>query len=61
MSESQNREDEPVDGTSSREIPSNRYSDLLGYFPAEIFEGFEEFVRRSRERSKNRRVPPPWW
>ena len=58
MSESQNQRDESVDGTSSREISSNRYSDLLGYFPAEIF---EEFVRRSRERSKNRREPPPWW
>jgi hypothetical protein len=42
-------------------VPSNRYSDLFGLWPPELFEGFEEFVKRSRARSANRRGAPSWW
>ncbi len=60
MTEIQN---EPTERSTlpSFEVPSNKYADIFGLWPAELFEGFEEFVRRSRERSADRREPPPWW
>ena len=70
MTESMNREgvsavacseEEAVTQPLSLESRSTQYSDLLGLFPAELFEGLEEFVRRSRERSRHRREPPSWW
>jgi hypothetical protein len=42
-------------------IPSNEYSDLFGLWPPELFDGFEEFVRESRQQSGFGREPPPWW
>ena len=45
----------------SFDIPSNKYSDIFGLWPPELFDGFEEFVKESRERSAERREPPPWW
>ena len=45
----------------SLDVPSNRYSDIFGLFPSELFDGFEEFVRESRRQSGFGREPPPWW
>ncbi len=54
-------EDPPGANSPSFDIPSNKYSDIFGLWPPEIWEGFEEFVKESRERSAERREPPPWW
>lgn len=55
-------EDPPISTTApSFDIPSNKYSDIFGLWPPELFEGFEEFVKESRERSAERREPPSWW
>jgi hypothetical protein len=53
--------DASVTASPSLAIPSNKYSDLFGLFPPELFDGFEEFVRESRLKSANVREPPPWW
>jgi hypothetical protein len=45
----------------SFDIPSNKYSDIFGLWPPELFEGFEEFVKESRTESGFGREPPPWW
>ena len=38
----------------------HRYGDLLGQWPGDINDGFEEWVRE--ERNKHfLREPPPWW
>jgi hypothetical protein len=55
-------ENTPGGGTPpSFDIPSNKYSDIFGLWPPELFDGFEEFVKECRERSNERREPPPWW
>ena len=56
-----NAEDTPGVPAPSFDIPSNKYSDIFGLWPPELFDGFEEFVKESRERSNERREPPPWW
>ena len=55
------RNDSPDSDLPSFNTPSNKYADIFGLWPPELFEGFEEFVRKSRERSADRREPPPWW
>jgi hypothetical protein len=45
----------------SFDIPSNKYADIFGLWPPELFDGFEEFVKQRRQRSAERREPPPWW
>jgi hypothetical protein len=57
----ENTEDTPSGPAPSFDIPSNKYSDIFGLWPPELFDGFEEFVKESRERSADRREPPPWW
>lgn len=47
--------------TPSFDIPSNKYSDIFGLWPPELFDGFEEFVRESRRQSGFGREPPEWW
>ena len=42
-------------------VPSNKYSDIFGLWPPELFDGFEEFIRESRLKSAIKREPPPWW
>jgi hypothetical protein len=54
-------ENEPVSRAPPTETARNSYADLFGFFSPDLFEGFEEFVKKSRERSANRREPPPWW
>ena len=70
MVESLNREDgssaagpgdEPASCGPSFDVPSNKYSDLFGLFPAELFDGFEEFVKESRRQSGFGKEPPSWW
>jgi len=50
-----------VTAPTSLDVPSNKYSDLLGVFPPELFEGFEEFVKECRRESGFGQEPPSWW
>lgn len=52
---------ESVTPAPSLAFPGNKYSDLFGLFPPELFDGFEDFVRESRKQSGFGREPPPWW
>lgn len=54
--------DDALDSTPpSFDIPSNKYADIAGLWPPELFEGFEEFVLKCRRESGFGREPPPWW
>ena len=53
--------DASVTAAPSFAIPSNKYSDLFGLWPPELFDGFEEFVKESRRQSGYGPEPPPWW
>lgn len=54
-------EDPTGANSPSFDIPSNKYSDIFGLWPPEIWEGFEEFVKESRRQSGFGREPPEWW
>ena len=54
-------EDTPSGTSPSFAIPSNKYSDIFGPWPPELFEGFEDFVQQCRRESGFGREPPPWW
>jgi hypothetical protein len=45
----------------SFDIPSNKYADIFGLWPPELFDGFDEFVLKCRRESGFGREPPPWW
>jgi hypothetical protein len=61
MNEIDSAEDTPRENTPSFDIPSNKYSDIIGLWPPELFEGFEEFVKDCRRESGYGREPPSWW
>jgi len=55
------RNDSPDRNLPSFDVPSNKYADIFGLWPPELFEGFEEFVLQCRRESGLGREPPPWW
>lgn len=54
------RSDGSPDAEEREFVPRNSYSDIYWPWPQD-WDGFEEFVKKSREESSKCREAPPWW